>query len=127
LKLAKTRLRTGKVPGADAMYRKVLAGDPKCAEAIQFLGVAAMQRGKLEQALEWVRKSIEMEPGTADYFNNLATVFGGMGRSIEALGASQQAIDLDANFAEAYGSMGVGGPGAIGPGPANRGVKSLRL
>ena len=45
LKLAKTTLRSGKVPEAEAMYRKVLDGDPNCAEAIHFLGLAAMQRG----------------------------------------------------------------------------------
>ena len=46
LKLAKTKLRSGKVPEAEAMYRKVLEGDPKCAEAIHFLGLAAMQRAE---------------------------------------------------------------------------------
>jgi hypothetical protein len=37
LKLAKAELRSGKVPEAEAMYREVLEGDPKCAEAIHFL------------------------------------------------------------------------------------------
>jgi Flp pilus assembly protein TadD len=83
LKLAKSKLRSGKVPEAEAMYRKVLAGDPKCAEAIHFLGLAAMQRVKMDEALNLVRKSIELEPKQADYFNNLATVLGRMGRSIE--------------------------------------------
>ena len=107
LKLAKTTLRSGKVPEAEAMYRKVLDGDPNCAEAIHFLGLAAMQRGKLDEALELVRKSIELEPKQADYHNNLATALGRMNRSVEALGASQQAIDLKADFPEAYGNKGV--------------------
>jgi tetratricopeptide (TPR) repeat protein len=107
LKLAKSKLRSGNVPEAEAMYRKVLERTPDCAEAVHFLGLAAMQRGKLDEALPLVRKSIEMNPQEADYHNNLATVLGKMGQSIEALGAAQQAIDLKADFPEAYGNKGV--------------------
>jgi len=41
LKLAKRKLREGKVPEAEAMYRKVLAVQPECGQAVHFLGMAA--------------------------------------------------------------------------------------
>ena len=107
LKLAKSRLRSGQVNEAEAMYRKVLSEQPACSEAVHFLGLAALQRGKLEAALEMVRKSIELEPAKAEYYNNLATVLGRMSRSIEALGSAQRAIELKGDFAEAYGNKGV--------------------
>jgi Tfp pilus assembly protein PilF len=71
LKLAKTHLRSGKVPEAEQMYARVLEEQPACAEALHFLGLAAMQRGKLDKALELVRRSIEIEPSRADFHNNL--------------------------------------------------------
>jgi tetratricopeptide (TPR) repeat protein len=89
------------------MYKQVLAGDAACAEAVHFLGIAAMHKGKLEEALKLIRQSIELEPRQSDYFNNMATVLGRMNKAIEALGAAQQAIDLKADFAEAYGNKGV--------------------
>jgi hypothetical protein len=41
----------------------VLGKQPLCAEAVHFLGIAAMGRGKLPEALELVRKS-EDETGS---------------------------------------------------------------
>lgn len=55
LKLSKNHLRSGKVSEAEAMYRKVLGVNPHCGEALHFLGLAAMQRGKLDDALELVQ------------------------------------------------------------------------
>jgi len=107
LKLAKTRLRSGQVPEAEAMYRRVLEAQPDSAEAVHFLGIAAMTRGKLADALELVRRSIDLKPDCGDYHNNLATVLGRMGKPIETLGAAQQAIDLKAEFPEAHGNKGV--------------------
>jgi Flp pilus assembly protein TadD len=63
LKLAKSKLRTGHGAEAEAMYRQVLGKQPLCAEAVHFLGIAAMGRGKLPEALELVRKS-EDETGS---------------------------------------------------------------
>ena len=101
LKLAKAKLRSGQVNEAEAMYRKVLAEQPGCSEAVHFLGLSALQRGKLETALEMVKKSIELEPSKADYHNNLATVLGRMSRSIEALGSAQRATEVIGRMAAA--------------------------
>ncbi|HSZ55214.1 MAG TPA: tetratricopeptide repeat protein, partial [Tepidisphaeraceae bacterium] len=107
LKLAKTHLRSGKIPEAERMYVRVLKEQPTCAEALHFLGLVAMRRGKLDKALELVRRSIEIDPSRADYHNNLATVLGRMNAAVEALGASQRAIDLRDDFAEAWSNKGV--------------------
>ena len=107
LKLAKHRLREGKVPEAEAMYRKVLAEQPECGEAVHFLGMAAVQRGKAEEAVGLVRKSIEIETQNAEFHNNLATVLGRMGRPIEALGEAQRALDIKGDLPEAWGNKGV--------------------
>ena len=105
LKLAKNHLRSGKIPEAEQMYVRVLKEQPTCAEALHFLGLAAMQRGKLDKALELVRRSIEIDPKRADYHDNLATVLGRMNAAVEALGAAQRAIDLRDDFAEVIERM----------------------
>jgi Flp pilus assembly protein TadD len=107
LKLAKRKLREGKVPEAEAMYRKVLAEEPECGQAVHFLGMSAARRGKLEEAVALVRKSIELEPQSAEFHNNLATVLGRMNRPIEALGEAQRALDIKADQPEALGNKGV--------------------
>ena len=107
LKLAKSALRSGRVPEAEGMYAKVLKEEPHCAEALHFLGLAAMTRGKMKESLALVRRSIELAPDRPDYHNNLATVLGRMNAPVEALGASQRAIDLKEDFAEAWSNKGV--------------------
>jgi Flp pilus assembly protein TadD len=60
LKLAKRTLREGKVAEAEAMYRKVLAEQPECGEAVHFMGMAAGRRGNMDEAVALVR---EMQKG----------------------------------------------------------------
>jgi len=107
LKLAKTQLRSGKVAEAAVMYQRVLVENPRCGEAVHFLGLAAMAGGKLDEALELVQKSIELEDGKPEFHNNLATVLGQMGRTTESLGAAQRAIDLKDDFPEVWSNKGV--------------------
>jgi superkiller protein 3 len=107
LKLAKTHLRTGKTAEAEAIYARVLKVQPGCAEALHFLGVSAMHRGKLDVALDLVQKSIDLDAFKPDFHNNLATVLGRMNRGPEALGAAQRAIDLKDDFAEAWSNKGL--------------------
>ena len=107
LKLAKTKLRSGQIPEAEAMYRRVLQEQPECAEAIHFLGLAAMMRGKLDEALTLVRRSVELDASRCEYHNNLATVLGHKNLAIEALGAAQRAIELKEDCPEAHGNKGI--------------------
>lgn len=50
LSVAKAYLRHGNIPDAEAIYGEILDDNPDCAEAIHFLGVAAMQKGHLDEA-----------------------------------------------------------------------------
>jgi tetratricopeptide (TPR) repeat protein len=107
LRLAKNQLRGGKVAEAEAMYRKVLGVNPQCAEAIHFMGLAALRRGKPDEAMTLILRSIELEDTRPEFHNNLATVLGQMNRAPEALGAAQRAIDLRDEFPEAWSNKGV--------------------
>src|SRR5579859_6851601 len=93
LKLAKTHVRSGRLDQAETLYARCLKAEPNCPEALHFLGVAALRRGKVNEAVKLVCKSIELDPGRADYHNNLATIFGRLNRHPEALGAAQWDID----------------------------------
>src|SRR5690349_19027425 len=108
LKLAKTRLRTGQIEQAQSLYAQALKADPANAEALHFLGLSFMHRGRLDQALDLVNRSLALAPEKADYHNNLSTVLGRMNRPLEALGAAQRAIDLrEGGFPEALSNKGV--------------------
>src|SRR5579859_1337103 len=102
LKLAKTHLRSGRLEQDEALYVRCLKAEPRCPEALHFLGMAALRRGRVNEAVKLVCKSIELDPSRADYHNNLATIFGRLNRHPEALGAAQRAIDLRFASPEAH-------------------------
>src|SRR4051812_34750793 len=73
LKLAKTHLRSGRDDQARSLYAKALQADAKSAEALHFLGLSFLHRGRPDKALELVQRSLALAPDKPDYHNNLAT------------------------------------------------------
>ena len=81
LQTAKQKLRSGQIAEAETIYQAVLRSQPACAEAQHFLGLAAMQRGDLRQALDLMSRAVQLRPDRGEYHNNLALVLGRMNRS----------------------------------------------
>jgi len=106
VKLAKSKHRAGQSVEAEGLYRRVLKEDPDNAEALHFLGLALLGRGKAGEALGLVRRSVELRPDKADYHNNLSTVLGRTGKCIEALGSAARALELRPDFPEALSNQG---------------------
>lgn len=98
--------QAGRLAEAERGYRYVLAQDSSHSDALHFLGVIAMQTGKLEPALELVRLSVEMRPDGAVYRNNLGQVLERMGHGEEAAQAYRAAVELDPQYAEAWNNLG---------------------
>jgi predicted O-linked N-acetylglucosamine transferase (SPINDLY family) len=98
--------QAGQLPQAEALYRKVLAQEPKHAGALHYLGIIAHQAGRIDIAVDLIGRAIAIKPDYAGAYNNLATALGQSGRLEEAIAACRHAIALAPNLAQAYCNLG---------------------
>ena len=85
----------GRLEDAERGYRAVLAADPKHADAWHLLGVIAQQRGQAAQAVEHIKRALELSGPQGAYLGNLGVAYEAMGRSAEAAVALEQAVALE--------------------------------
>ncbi len=72
--------RQKKYDKAEEMFKKVLAGDPNSAVTLNYLGYMLADRGvRLEEALGYVRKAIQLDPQNGAYLDSLGWVYYKMG------------------------------------------------
>ncbi len=98
--------QAGRLEEAERLYRQVLQGDPKHADALHFLGVIAHQRGRDDVALELLRQAIAQNARVPSFHNNLGNVLKALGRLEEAVASYHQALALRPDHAEAHGNLG---------------------
>ncbi len=98
--------KAGRLPEAEALYRKILAVDPRHADALHLLGVLAHQMGRHAIAVDLIREAIALAPGVADFHSNLGIALYENGRVDDAIAAYRQAIALKPNFPEAQNNLG---------------------
>ncbi len=98
---------SGKVPDAEAVYRKALSVEPQNPAALHLLGVALSQTGRKEEAITHISRAIELNPLVADFHVNLALVYVEVGNPLKAIPACQRALQLQPNHADAFNHMGV--------------------
>ncbi len=65
-------------------------------------GIAALQRGDYEQAAEYMRQVLDLEPEAVDAYFFLGQASVGLGHPGEAVDAFDQAVLIDSGFAPAY-------------------------
>ena len=99
--------RSGRLPEAEILYRRVLEACPDQPDACHFLGLLAHQRGQREEAVALICKAIALAPGHADAHNNLGNVFKEQGNLAEAQACFRRVIDLGPGHASAYNNLGV--------------------
>ena len=69
LKQAVDLHRAGRLGEAEAGYRQVLAEEPENPDALHFLGLAAFQSGRAEEAVGLIRRAIAIRPKPAFWYN----------------------------------------------------------
>jgi predicted O-linked N-acetylglucosamine transferase (SPINDLY family) len=94
----------GKLREAFLRYDAVLAADPTNAPALHYSGVVLYQAGKIPEAADRIRASLEIEP-TADAWSNLAMVLGSAGRREAAANALKEAARLAPSSAEILANL----------------------
>ncbi len=91
----------GRLDEAEEGYRRLLATNPRAAEAHFMLGLVHLQRNRLSDALDSLRHAVEIDPGDARYHNNLGKALLGLARPDEALAAFESALARVPDFENA--------------------------
>ena len=80
----------------------MLRTDPENADALYYIAVVACQEGQFQQGAELARRALAKGPASARAHNLLGRALEALGEPLEAIKNFDQAIVLDANFAEAH-------------------------
>ena len=94
--------QAGRLREAEAIYRQILQSEPDHPDALHLLGVIAHQVGQDKVAVDLIGKAIEANPAAAEFYNTLGSVLQAQGRLEEAVTRYQQAVTLQAEYAEAH-------------------------
>ena len=96
------RHQRGDLATAEALYRAILAAVPHCIDALHFLGLAATQRGDLNEGITHLRRAVELNPAAAAIQCNLARALIDNRESAAAIAACNIAIALEPANANAW-------------------------
>lgn len=96
----------GRLHEAEGLYRRVLAADPRHADALHLLGLVAHQVGQSEGAVQLISEAIRYGGDVPVYHNNLGEAYRTLGRFADATACYRRAIALDGRFAEAHNNLG---------------------
>jgi len=97
--------QNGNLDTAQAIYQQILDVVPDAADALHFLGIARHQAGDSAAGVEFINRSIELDP-QANRYNNLGNVLLEMEQFEGATDAFRHALDLDPTHADAYNNLG---------------------
>lgn len=94
--------RNGDIPAAEQAYHKILRLDPRQADALHLLGVAAHQCRRSADAVGYIRRAIAINDRCAQYHCNLGLAQRSVGELDAALGSFQTSVEIDPGFAGGY-------------------------
>ncbi len=84
LRLAITHHQEGRLADAEHVYRAILETEPGHADANHNLGVLAVQLGKPELSLSYLKAALEANPAQGQYWLSLIETLITLGRSADA-------------------------------------------
>ena len=96
----------GQLGQAQAIYKKLLDGDSKNADALHLLGVISYQTGNHQAAVELISLAIKVKPNFSSYYSNLGIALKELKQFDAAVANYDNAIALNPNYAEAYSNRG---------------------
>jgi tetratricopeptide (TPR) repeat protein len=98
--------QSGQLAQAEAVYRSILARDPRHADALHLLGVLALQSGQHQSAVDLIGQAIGVSSGQAAYFNHQGIALANLGRNAEAADAFRKARQLAPQMSDVHYNLG---------------------
>ena len=96
----------GRLDQAQALYRRVLAANPRQFDALHLSGVIERQRGNPLRAVELIGEALRVDPQQARAHCNLGAALQDLGRVDDALASYEAALRLDPGYALAWDNRG---------------------
>jgi protein O-GlcNAc transferase len=84
------------------MYRRVLAADPRCFDALHLLGVLCTDAGAMDTGIELIRRALALDDSKANVHYSLAAALLRHGDAGSSLASIERAIALHPDFSEAW-------------------------
>lgn len=106
LELALASHMAGDLPRAETLYRSILEGMPDQPEALHFLGIVLHHKDASEAGLELVRKSLQLAPLRADWYNDLGNMLVERENLPPAAEAFRSSLSLDPVNAPTWNNLG---------------------
>src|SRR5947209_8717115 len=103
--------QAGRLPQAEACYRKILGAAPRDVNALHLLGVLARQTGQHSAAVELISRAVALNDRVPELHSNLGNAFMDLGRTAEAEACYRRALALKPDYAAADNN-----PGNVMPG-----------
>src|SRR5262245_60626603 len=91
----------GRIAEAEAVYRSVLARDPRQFDALHLLGLILYQRGRLGEAHDLLSQAIKLRPRSPQALTIFMAALLAMGRLEEALATCDRLITIDGRSLDA--------------------------
>ncbi len=103
---ALTHHRAGELAEAEVLYLQLLAVAPDCFDAWHLLGVLNRQRGRLNEAIHLMERSLLINDQEPAVFNNLGVAHQAAGHRDEAETQYRRALALMPGYADAHYNLG---------------------
>jgi protein O-GlcNAc transferase len=87
----------GRLGEAEAIYRSLLARDPRHFDALHLLGLVRFQQGHTVEAHELIGKAVKIKPRSPQALAVLTAVLLALGRAEEALVVCERILTIDPN------------------------------
>jgi tetratricopeptide (TPR) repeat protein len=97
----------GRLAEAKRIARRILADQPRHAQALHLLGVALSQQGNHTEGLRFIDAAMQVEGQSASIYNSRGNVLVALQRFDEAVASYDKAIALKSDFAEPFESPGL--------------------
>jgi protein O-GlcNAc transferase len=105
-RLGLQHLGGGKLGEAEAIYRQIIARQPRHADAIHMLGLINRRLGNNAVAVDLIEQALAINPACTDASYNLGNALAALGKFDEAIAAYQRAILLKQNLPQCYHNLG---------------------
>lgn len=102
LKVALEHQRAGRAPQAEAIYRQVLAVEPRNPHALHLLGLMAYQAGDLKSATNLISEAIAVRSDVPDYHANLGEAWRAAGEPALAAACLRRALALEPGLVQVH-------------------------
>lgn len=99
--------RAGRLSQAEAIYREVVAAEPRQAGALYLLGLLLHGRGAVEEAEGFYRRALEWNPAHAEAHAKLGVLVQARGERAEAEACCRRAVRLEESSAAAHLDLGL--------------------